>query len=73
MALIQVSIWSLYSTLPARNFLINPIRIVWVNKKLVGTSSYVPIHSGGPVWLDANFKIHTTQTAAGNRANELSS
>ena len=39
----------------------------------MGTSSYVPFHSGGPVWLDANFKIHTTQTAAGNRANELSS
>ena len=47
--------------------------IVWVNKKLVGTSPYVPICSGSPVWLDANFKIHTTQTAAGNRSNELSS
>ena len=34
---------------------------------------HIPIRSGGPVWLDANFKIHTTQTAAGNRANELSS
>ena len=69
-----MSIGCFCSTLPAKNFLINQIvTIFWVNKKLVGTSPYVPIRSGGPVWLDANFKIHTTQTAAGNRANELSS